>query len=206
MVPRTEVSVRLALLEVLLVAVCLLVTGHLGLPVPGPEGCWGRDGLGLSCGHVHDCILRYLTLRHLEDHLHVVGAAPAADPPVYVGVGGGGDEVVLLARGELQGPGCGGEGPEGDGEVHEPPRSVAHGHNPRPRTAHSARLKLLLVHAVYHVLLLPPPLPHHGADEVDLVVLPGQVVLIDSDDHGLLAGHGRGGVPVDISHLTGLAE
>ena len=36
-----------------------------------------------------------------EDHLHVLGAAPAAHPPVHVPVAGGGDEEVALPRLEL---------------------------------------------------------------------------------------------------------
>ena len=36
-----------------------------------------------------------------EDHLHVLGAAPAAHPPVHVPVARGGDEEVALPRLEL---------------------------------------------------------------------------------------------------------
>ena len=36
-----------------------------------------------------------------EDHLHVLGAAPAAHPPVHVPVAGGGDEEVTLPWLEL---------------------------------------------------------------------------------------------------------
>ena len=170
-----------------------------------PESCRGGDGtegggLLLALSVLQFC----LALRHFKDHLHVVGPAPASRPPVEVLVGGGGDEVVLLARGELQGPGCGGEGSEGDGEVHEGPGPVADRHYPRPGTAHTTRLELLPVHAVDDVLLLLPPLlPHHGADEVHLVVLPRQIVLIDGDDHGFAVGGGGCGVPIHIPHLAG---
>ena len=50
-------------------------------------------------------------VRHLEDHLHVVGGAGAADPPVEVRPGAGGDEVIVLARVELQTPRTGTEWP-----------------------------------------------------------------------------------------------
>ena len=105
----------------------------------GPESCRGGDGRTEGGGFllVLQVLQLCLTLRHLEDHLHVVRPAPAPRPPVDVLVGGGGDEVVLLARRELQGPGCGGEGPEGDGEVHEGAGPVTDGHYPRPGTAHS---------------------------------------------------------------------
>ena len=169
-----------------------------------PEGCWGgyrAEGGGLL--PVLSVLLFGLTLRHLEDHLHVVGPAPPAGPPVDVLVGGGGDEVVLLPWGELQGPGGGGEGPEGDGEVHEAPGSVADRHDPRCGAADSAGLELLLVHTVDHVLLLLLPLPHHWADQVDLVVLPGQVPLVDHDGDGAVCEAGRGGVPVDIPNRGG---
>ena len=170
-----------------------------------PESCRGGDGtegggLLLALSVLQFC----LALRHFKDHLHVVGPAPASRPPVEVLVGGGGDEVVLLARGELQGPGCGGEGSEGDGEVHEGPGPVADRHYPRPGTAHSTRLELLPVHAVDDVLLLLPPLlPHHGADEVHLVVLPRQITLVDHDSDGVPAEAGRGRVPVHIADFGG---
>lgn len=48
-------------------------------------------------------------LRHLEDDLHVVGGAGASVPPVEVGPGAGGDEVIVLARVELQAAGAGTE-------------------------------------------------------------------------------------------------
>ena len=47
--------------------------------------------------------------RHLEDDLHVVGGAGAAVPLVELSPGAGGDEVVVLARVELQAPGTGTE-------------------------------------------------------------------------------------------------
>ena len=50
-------------------------------------------------------------VQHLEDHLHVVGGAGAADPPVEVRPGAGRDEVIVLARVELQTPRTGTEWP-----------------------------------------------------------------------------------------------
>ena len=47
--------------------------------------------------------------RHLEDDLHVVGAAGASKPPVEVSPGAGRDEVIVLARVELQTTGAGAE-------------------------------------------------------------------------------------------------
>ena len=48
-------------------------------------------------------------LRHLEDDLHVVGGAGPPLRLVEVGPGAGGDEVIVLARVELQAAGAGTE-------------------------------------------------------------------------------------------------
>ena len=47
--------------------------------------------------------------RHLEDDLHVVGGAGPPLRLVEVGPGAGGDEVIVLARVELQAAGAGTE-------------------------------------------------------------------------------------------------
>ena len=94
-----------------------------------------------------------LSVSHIEHHLHVVRATEAARPPVDVSLCRGGDEVICLARLELQPPGGGGECPEGDGEVHEALRLVADGHYLGLGVGHSAALKLLSGHAVDNVFL-----------------------------------------------------
>ena len=116
-----------------------------------------------------------LPVSHIEHHLHVVRAAEAAGPPVNVSLCRGGDEVICLARLELQPPGGGGECPEGDGEVHEALRLVADGHNLRLGVGHPAALELLLGHAVHNVFLQGVV----RADQVELVILPGQVPVVD---------------------------
>ena len=60
-----------------------------------------------------------------EYKFHVVVSAGAALPGGQVGRTGGGDEVVALPRLELRLLWRGGEGTEGDGEVHKARRLVA---------------------------------------------------------------------------------
>merc|ERR1719394_2158474 len=98
---------------------------------------------------------------------------------------------------------CGGEGSEGEGEVHEGARSVADGHYPRPGTGNPAVLELLLLHAVDDVLLLLLALLRHWADDVHLVVLPSLVALVHCDNRILVAQPGCCGcVPEDVSHTA----
>ncbi len=120
-------------------------------------------GLSLS---VHRIALGLRIVRHVEDHLHVVGGAVAAHLTVQVPGVGGGDEVVGVARLELQPTRGGAEGPEGDGEVEEPLGPVADGHNLGPGTGDPAVHVLLSAHAVDNMLLLGV-----GTDEVQLVIL-----------------------------------
>ena len=117
-------------------------------------------------------------ISHFEDHPHVVGGAVSPHPPVQVPPGGGGDEIIVLSRLELQAPWGGTERPERYGEVHEAFRLVTYGHYFRSVTGHSARLELLLRHAVHHVLLLGVL----GADQVELVILPREVPVVDIHD------------------------
>ena len=107
-----------------------------------------------------------------ESHAHVVRGAAAAHATMEIVAGGGGDEVVVLARLEFQSAGGGGEGTEGDGEVEQAVRAVAHGHDARLGIGDPAGVVLLLADHVDHVPLRAhlPPLGH-GADEVDLIVL-----------------------------------
>lgn len=82
----------------------------------------------------------------LEDDLHVVAGAPSADAPVEVILGRGADEVVIVAREELETPGLRRERPEGDGEVHRFARLVAHRYHPWTRVRYPTCLILLLRH------------------------------------------------------------
>ena len=84
--PAVEASVELP--DVLDGSDVVPVLGRHLRPLPGRVD----GGAGLVLPH----------LGHLEDDLHVVGGAGAAHPPVEVGPGAGGDEVVVLAGVELQ--------------------------------------------------------------------------------------------------------
>ena len=145
-----------------------------------------------------------LPLRHLEDHLHVVGGAEAPDPPVEIPPGGGGDEVVVLTGSELQTSRRGTEVPEGDGEVLELLRLVADGHNLGSGTCHTTGLELVLADAVDDVLLQRVL----GTDDIELVVLPGEVAVVDVHDvvGVVYPEDGVGAVPVDhvdLCHCCG---
>ena len=90
--------------------------------------------------------------------------------------GWGGDEVVGLARPELQSPGRRAEVPEGDGEVAQAAvRLVTDGHDLGPWVGDPAGHVLLPAHAVHDVAL--PRLI--GTDEVHLVRLRARVHIHD---------------------------
>ena len=174
---------------------------HPGVPVFAPE-C-GRGGY--VGGHGGGRSLLFLHLCHAEDHPHVVGGAPAAHPAMDILAVGGGDEVVVPAWPELQSARGGREAPEGDGEVHEGLRLVADCHNAWPWVGYPTRFKLLALHAVDDVLLGGGRAGLvHRADEVDLVVLRGQVALVHYDGPRLGPGTGRRSVPVNVSNFVGL--
>lgn len=82
----------------------------------------------------------------LEDDLHVVAGAPSADAPVEIVLGRGADEVVIVAREELESAGLRRERPEGDGKVHRSARLVADRYYPRTRIRYPTGLVLLLGH------------------------------------------------------------
>ena len=89
--------------------------------------------------------------------------------------GGGGDEIVILTRFELQSTRGGAEVTEGDGKVLELLGFVANSDNGWSVVTHSTRVEVLLGHAVDHVLLASVL----GTDQVELVILPGQIPIVD---------------------------
>ena len=152
-------------------------------------GCGARPRAGGAQGSVHRGVVHHalvavhrgncrVSLGDLEDHPHVVSGAVSSDSPVQVGLGRGGDQVVALPWLELQPPGGRREGPEGDGEVLEPLLTLADRHYLRPGAGHPAVVKVLDGDAVDDMLLQGVL----GADQVQLVVLPGQVALIHVND------------------------
>ena len=69
----------------------------------------------------------------------------------------------------------------------------------------TARVILLLGHAVYNILLLRSLSDAwfvNGADDVDLIVLPRVIAAVDVDDIvcSIDAKYGVGGIPMDIMH------
>jgi len=119
-----------------------------------------------------------------------------------------GDEVVILAGSELESAGLRCERAEGDGEVHELVRLVAHGDDARIGVGYAARVVLLLGHVVDDVLLgvvLVRPRRVHRTDDVHLVVLERNVVLVDVDDviRVVYPEYWVGGVPVDVVEPVG---
>jgi len=115
--------------------------------------------------------------------------------------GGGGDEVVRLARLELQSSRSGAETSKCNREVHEGFRLVADRHNFGSRTCNPTRVKLFSGDAVYHMLLSGVL----GADDVELVVLPGEVPLVHVHDVVSVVNSedGVAGVPVHLVCLGG---
>ena len=112
---------------------------------------------------------------------------------------GCGDEVVALPRLELHLHGRGGEGPEGDGEVHKILWLVTDSNDSWFRIQDSAAVELVLINAVDDVLL--GSVPSGGADDVDLVVLPGMVVLVHLDHRVGTTEYGVGNIPIHINRL-----
>jgi len=166
------------------IVIFLLLTRDSTVPVLRPECCRSWDRLGfLGCG-----VLDEVIVRHLDNHLHVVGLAPSPHSPVDVSVVRCGYEVVFLSRYELQASRSGSEGSEGDGEVHEGLRSVTDCHYPRSGTSDFAVVILLLLHPVDHMLLsIIVSSLHNRTNQIHLVVLPGKIVLINCDYQRLIS-------------------
>lgn len=146
---------------------------------------WHLRGPDRSCNaHRRSCCWFVRRCPHLEDDLHVVRRALAADPPVQVVRRGRGYEVVILSRCELQTTGLRRKRPEGDREVHQLEGFIADGDYPGVRIRDPARVELILGHVVYDVLLhlVLLRLGHvHRADQVYLVVLKLCVILVYVD-------------------------
>ena len=147
-------------------------------------------------------------ISHLESHFHVMRGATASHPLVEVVARGRGDKVVVLARGELHAARGGGEGSEGDGEVHELMRFVAYGNDSRVGLSDATGLELVFGHAVnnglFFVLVSPLRItPIDGTNDVHLIVLPRLVAAVDVDDMvGVINAKDRiGSVPVDVMCL-----
>jgi len=75
-----------------------------------------------------------------------VAGAPSADAPVKVVLGRGADEVVIVAREELEAPRLRREWPKRDGEIHRFARLIAHCYYPRTRVRYPTCFVLLLGH------------------------------------------------------------
>lgn len=75
-----------------------------------------------------------------------MGGAPATDAPVKIVLGRGADEVVIVAREELETTRLRCKRPEGDSEVHHSARLVADRYYPRTGVRYPACLVLLLGH------------------------------------------------------------
>ena len=99
---------------------------------------------------------------------------------------------------ELQASRSWGEGSEGDGEVHEPVRPVADGHNPGLGIGDPAGLVLFLADTIDDMLLwVAGARLGDRTDEVDLIVLlhiNDMIGVVDSE-------HWAGVVPVNKVHL-----
>ena len=95
------------------------------------------------------------------------------------------DEVVILSGSELESTGLRCEWAEGDGEVHELVRLVAHGDDTWIGIGYATCVVLFFGYVVDDVLLsvvLVRPRCVHRADDVHLVVLERNVVLVYVDD------------------------
>lgn len=118
---------------------------------------------------------------NLEDDLHVVLDAPAADTVVKMILAGRGDKVVVLTGSEFEAAGLRRERPECDGDVHTAVRLITDGDDTGILALNGARLVFVLRHIVNDVLLgvvFVGAWWIQGADDVHLVVLIGHIVLI----------------------------
>ena len=134
-----------------------------------------------------------------ESHFHVFARTKTSNSAVNISRTGCGDEVVALPRLELHLHGGGGEGPEGDGEVHKILWLITDCDDSWFRICDSASVELVLIDAVDDVLL--GGVPPGGADDVDLVVLPGMVVLVHLDHRVGTTEYGVGNIPIHINRL-----
>jgi len=141
-------------------------------------------------------------LGNSESHFHVFARAKTSNSSVNISGTGCGYEIVALPRLELHLHGGGGEGTKGDGEVHKILWLVTDSDNSWFRICNSAAVELVLVDAVDDVLLGGV---HPGrADDVDLVVLPGMVVLVHLYHMIRTTKYGVGYVPIHINGLDTL--
>ena len=150
-------------------------------------------------------------ISHLESHFHVMWGATASHSLVEVVARGRGDEVVVLAGGELHAPRGGGEGAKGDSEIHELMGLVAYCNHSRVRLSDATGLELIFGHAVNNRLffvLMPQirftwGLAIDWTNDVHLVVLPRLVAWVDVNDMvGIINAKDRvGSVPVDVMGL-----
>lgn len=177
----------------------------------------GHGAAGYDYGVVARCRRRggglgLVSAADLEDDLHVVAGAPSADAPVKIVLGRGADEVVIVAREELEAPGLRRERPERDGEVHRFARLVAHRYHPRTRVRYPTCLVLLLGHVVDDVLLsivIDVRVRRiYGTYYIDLIVLEHRVVFVHVNYVicVVYSKYGIRGVPVHADRLRAVAH
>ena len=110
-----------------------------------------------------------------------------------------GDKVVALPGLELHLHGGGGEGPEGDGEVHKILWLITDSDDSGFRICNPATVELFFVYTVNNVLLCA--VLTGRTDDVHLIILPRVIILVHFDHRVIATKHRVGYVPININRL-----
>lgn len=148
---------------------------------------------------------------YLEDNLHVVGGAAAADAAMQVVLRRGADKVVIVARRKLEAAGLRRERSEGDGVVEQLVRLITDGDYAGCGVGDTTRVVLFLGDVVDDVLLgvlIVSAGSVDRADDVHLVVVELRIALVH---RYYVVGvvypeDGVRGVPVDVERFGAVTD
>lgn len=141
-----------------------------------------------------------------------MAGAPSADAPMEIVLGRGADEIVIVAREELEAPGLWCERPEGDGEVHRFARLVAHRYYSRTGIRYPTCLVLLLGHVVndvfFSIIINIRVRRIYRTYYIDLIILERCIVLVYVDYMicVVYSKYGICGVPIHADRFGAVAH
>jgi len=149
-----------------------------------PICCWRWDWIqgwdSLNINFILFVSLFCFAFGYFHNHLHVMWLTPTSHSSMKVSAVGGGYEIIFLSRFELQSSRSWCEWSECDCKVHESLWSVANCHNSWSGAGDSAIVKLFSFHTIDNMLFTRMPILHHWTYQVNLVILPGKIVFVNS--------------------------
>jgi len=168
--------------------------GHSWTPVKGVFcGCCGGSWFHFPWLVNIDGVCFFSVVRHFEDHLHVVGRTEATNSFVNILAVRSWDEVNILSRLEFKSSRDWTERSECNCKELEALRLITNCHNFGFGVGNPAGIKFLFRYTVDHMFLLRV----EWTDDVDLIVFPRKISLVDIHDMvGVVnSKHGVGCVP-----------